>query len=85
MNLKQKLIECIPPAYYEDGTEAKCWIFKICNMFDVDSQSFKEVKKEKCMEKLGFKIDGGDTINITNLILDGNKIGIEDGKVVIKK
>ena len=50
MNLKQKLMECVPPAYYADGTEAKCMIFKICNMFDIDSQSFKEVKEKKSME-----------------------------------
>lgn len=37
-----------------------------------------------------FKIRNGDsmkaeTIQIDNLILDGHKIGIEDGKIVVKK
>jgi len=44
MKIKHKLQECIPTAYYSDGTEAKCWLYKICNMFDVNNQSFKQVK-----------------------------------------
>jgi len=51
MGIKQALIDCIPPAYYEDGTEAKCMIFRICNMFDVDPQSYKIVKETKDMDK----------------------------------
>ena len=50
MGIKQSLLECIPDAYYSDGTKANCLIFKICNMFDVDSQSFKEVSEKKNME-----------------------------------
>ena len=45
MGIKASLIECIPDAYYSDGTKATCLIYRIFNMFDVDSQSFKEDKK----------------------------------------
>jgi len=41
MTLKEMLLECIPPAYYSDGTKATCLKFRIFNMFDVDSQSFR--------------------------------------------
>ncbi len=51
MGIKQVLLDCIPPAYYEDGTEAKCWIYKVCNMFDVDPQSYKIVKESNNMEE----------------------------------
>lgn len=50
MTLKQAFLECIPEAYYENGTEAKCIWYRIFNMFDIDSQSFKEVKDKKVME-----------------------------------
>ena len=51
MGLRQKLSDLIPEAYYSDGTESKCSIFKICNMFDVDPQSYKIVKESNIMEK----------------------------------
>ena len=51
MSLKQKLKECIPPAYYSDGTEAKCMWYKIFNMFDLDPQSYIIDKEKKGMEK----------------------------------
>ena len=47
MSFKQILIDCIPPAYYSDGTEAKCLLFRICNLFDVDPQSYTEKKEVK--------------------------------------
>jgi len=50
MSLKQKLLECIPDAYYSDGRKAKCMLFRICNMFDIDSQSFKEVKVKEYVD-----------------------------------
>ena len=59
MNLKQSLIECIPPAYYSNGEEATCLTFRIFNMFDVDSQIFKQVKEKKGMEDV--KVTKGDT------------------------
>ena len=40
MGIKEKIQEFIPDAYYSDGTKAECWIFRICNMFDIDKQSF---------------------------------------------
>ena len=52
MGIKQTILDCIPPAYYEDGTEAKCWIYKICDMFDVNSQSYKIVKEKIDMSKI---------------------------------
>ncbi len=55
MRIKQSLIELIPPAYYSNGEESKCTIFKICNMFDVNSQGFKQVKEKK---KYGIRIQG---------------------------
>jgi len=42
----------IPTAYYSDGTESKCWIYKICNMFDIDPQSYMIVKERKDMRKV---------------------------------
>lgn len=45
MGIKQKLIDCIPDAYYSDGTKADCIVYKICNMFDIDRQSYVEDKK----------------------------------------
>ena len=51
MSLKQALLECIPDAYYSDGRKAECMLFRICNMFDVDSQSFKEGREERNMDK----------------------------------
>lgn len=50
MGLRQKLNELISEAYYEDGIPSECTLFKICNMFDVNSESFKEVKEKKGME-----------------------------------
>jgi hypothetical protein len=46
MALKKALLECIPDAYYENGTKVECIWYKIFNMFDVDRQSFKEGKNE---------------------------------------
>jgi len=40
MGIKQALESFIPAAYYENGQESKCMIFKICNLFDVDSASY---------------------------------------------
>lgn len=51
MKIKYKLQECIPNAYYSNGTESKCLIYRIFNMFDIDSQSFKEVKIKVNMDK----------------------------------
>jgi len=51
MGIKQTLLDCIPPAFYENGTEAKCLTFRICNMFDVDPQSYKIVKESSNMEE----------------------------------
>ncbi len=51
MNLKQSLMECVPDAYYSDGTKATCFMFKIFNMFDIDSQSFKGVNDQNIMKK----------------------------------
>ena len=50
MSLKVSLLKWIPDAYYENGTEAKCIWYRIFNMFDVDSQSFKEVKVKRNMK-----------------------------------
>ncbi len=50
MSLRQVLRECIPPAQYSNGKEAKCWLFKICNMFDVDPESYIVDNKKKDME-----------------------------------
>ena len=51
MNLKKTLVECIPPAYYSDGRKATCMMFRIFNMFDIDSYSFKQVKIKENMDK----------------------------------
>lgn len=51
MRLKQKLLECIPPARYSNGTEAKCMWFKIFNMFDLDPESYIVDKEKKGMEE----------------------------------
>lgn len=51
MSLKQSIINCIPDAYYSNGTKATCMTFKIFNMFDIDSHSFKAVKEIPLMEK----------------------------------
>lgn len=50
MELKQKLVSLLPEAYYSDGTKSECALFCICNMFDVDSDSFKQVKEKRNME-----------------------------------
>lgn len=50
MRIKQILQECVPDAYYSNGIKSTCLVYKICNMFDIDSQSFKEVKEKKNME-----------------------------------
>ena len=50
MGIKQALLECIPDAYYSDGTKANCIIFKVWNMLDIDPQSYKEVKEKKDMD-----------------------------------
>lgn len=57
MKIKQVLREYIPDAYYSDGTKSTCLMYKICNMFDIDSQSFKEVKEKKNMESNDYKND----------------------------
>ena len=96
-SLKQKLKECIPPAYYSDGREAKCMWYKVFNMFDIDPQSYIIDKEEKGMAE--FNIIKGTSniellwpseskdasVEISNLTLDGHKIGIENGVVVVKK
>jgi len=51
MEIKHILQECVPTAYYSDGTEAKCWIYKICDMFDINSQSFKQAESKDDMNK----------------------------------
>lgn len=51
MGIKQTLISCIPPAYYSNGIEAKCMLFRVCNMFDIDSHSFKQVENNNTMNK----------------------------------
>ena len=50
MRIKQKLSECIAPAYYSDGKRSQCIIYNFLNMFDCDSESFKEVKEKRNME-----------------------------------
>lgn len=96
-SLRQKLKECIPPAYYSDGREATCMWYKVFNMFDLDPQSYIVDKKNNGMKE--FKISGDtsnieyalpskskdSSVEITNLILDGHKVGIENGVVVVKK
>ena len=57
MTLKDGLLEWIPDAYYENGTEAKCIWQRIFNMFDIDSQSFKQVKVKRNMEDNSKKSD----------------------------
>ena len=57
MRIKQILQECIPDAYYSNGVKSTCLMYKICNMFDIDSQSFKEVKEKKIMENDDYKND----------------------------
>jgi len=51
MALKEALLEWVPDAYYENGTKAECIWYKIFNMFDVHSQSFKQVKEKRDMDK----------------------------------
>jgi len=46
-----RIKDYIPIAYYSDGTESKCLIYKICNMFDIDPQSYMIVKEPKIMKK----------------------------------
>ena len=55
MRIKQSLIKLIPPAYYSNGKESNCAVYRICNMFDINSQSFKEVKEKKRMESKHIK------------------------------
>ena len=55
MRIKQSLIKLIPPAYYSNGKESNCAVYRICNMFDINSQSFKEVKEKKRMESKEIK------------------------------
>lgn len=50
-NFTQGLKECIPPAYYPDGTEAKCMWYKVFNMFDLDPQSYIIDKEKNNMSK----------------------------------
>lgn len=57
MGIKQTLLDCIPDAYYSDGTKANCVMYKICNMFDIDKQSYVENKK-----KIGFSNESSDSI-----------------------
>ncbi len=54
MGIRQMLQEWIPDAYYSDGKKSECTLYKICNMFDVDRESFKEVKEERNMENSTF-------------------------------
>ncbi len=77
MTLKQSILDCIPPAYYEDGTEAKCWIYKICDMFDVNSQSFKVVKETKDMVENEYHPDFGKYNFLDGWIADQKKIDKE--------
>ena len=65
MRIKQSLIKLIPPAYYSNGKESNCAVYRICNMFDINSQSFKEPIEERNMNK---KIKGEDYIlHVENL------------------
>ena len=49
-SLRQRLKECVPPAYYSDGKQAKCMWFKVFNMFDTDPESYIVENKKKDME-----------------------------------
>ena len=53
-SLRQRLKECVPPAYYSDGREAKCMWYKLFNMFDIDPQSYIIDKKNNGM-KTGYE------------------------------
>ena len=70
MGLKQMLQECIPPAYYSNGIEAKCMWFRVFNMFDIDPQSYIVDEKKKDMEKT---IVTPGTVNLTGFKVE--KIG----------
>lgn len=37
MGIKSILYECIPDAYYSDGSKSECTFYKICNLFDIYS------------------------------------------------
>ena len=50
MRLKQMLQECIPPAYYSNGNQAKCMWYRVFNMFDTDPDSYIVESKKKGME-----------------------------------
>ncbi len=50
MNLRQTFLDYIPEAYYSNGKLATCMTFRICDMFDANSDSFKEVKIKRKME-----------------------------------
>ena len=78
MGIKQTLMNCIPPAYYENGVEAKCMVFRICNMFDIDSQSFKEVHKKDNMQK---KEKEDDSFGISKPVW-GPEFNTRTGKLV---
>lgn len=62
MGLRQKLKECVPPAYYSNGVEAKCMWYKVFNMFDLDPQSYIIDKEKKGMEET---IATPGTVNLT--------------------
>jgi len=62
-SLKQRLKECIPPAYYPDGTEAKCMWYKVFNMFDIDPQSYIIDKEKKGMENNDIEVGYQDSNN----------------------
>lgn len=49
-----RIKDYIPVSYYSDGTESKCWIYRICDMFDVSfsyKNSFKAVTRIKNMDE----------------------------------
>ena len=94
-SLKQRLKECVPPAYYSDGREAKCMWFKVFNMFDIDPQSYIIDKKNNGMKEFNIteSTEGSGFITSENLvadlgkefILNGQRVTVEDGIVVVKK
>ncbi len=55
-SLRQRLKECVPPAYYSNGTEAKCMWYKVFNMFDIDPQSYIIDKEKKGMKISGWTV-----------------------------
>jgi len=85
----------IPTAYYSDGTESKCWIYKICDMFDVScshknsyNNSFKVVMNIKDMNKKKEEETRASFGEINRLISDsfipnwGPELDAKTGKLV---